>query len=141
MTIHPLESCPILLPVEIVSFGYGHGPAPVGHAVIDVRHHFKDPHINPVLRFLTARDEAVMQTVMDTPGVEDLVRAIADMAHAFGRGPTPGTITIALGCVGGRHRSAAVAIAVAHVLDAEGFQVALAHRDIDRPVINRPTAG
>jgi len=104
MTAYPMQSCPLLLPVEVMSFGYGHGPAPMAHAVIDVRHHFRDPHLNPALRHLTAEQETVMQAVMDTSGVPDLTRAIAALAHAFGRGPTPGPITIAIGCVGGRRR-------------------------------------
>lgn len=44
-------SCP---PVDItvVFFGYLHGEPPKA----DLRHHFRDPHVNPGLRYLTARD-------------------------------------------------------------------------------------
>jgi RNase adaptor protein for sRNA GlmZ degradation len=127
--------------VELVSFGYGHGPAPRAHAVVDVRHHFKDPHIDPALRYLTGADGRVAAAVMDTRGVRELVAAIADMAYAFWRGPTRGPVTIAIGCVGGRHRSAVIAVEVAEILHAEGFAVTVTHRDMARPILQRPTAG
>lgn len=127
--------------IEIVSFGYGHGPTPAAHAVLDVRHHFRDPHANLALRHLTAEHPAVMQAVMGTPGVPELVRTIADLVYAFRHGPQPGLITIAVGCAGGRHRSAAIAIEAAAALEAEGFSVTLTHRDLGKPVIDRPASG
>lgn len=123
--------------VTIVSFGYGHGPAPDAHLVVDVRTHFKDPHVDPVLRHRTAADSAVVQAVMDTPGVPSLVDAIVDSVHAFRRGPGRGPITIAIGCVGGRHRSACIAAETADRLRADGVKAALVHRDSNKPVIQR----
>jgi UPF0042 nucleotide-binding protein len=126
---------------RVVSFGYGHGPAPEAHAVFDVRHHFKDPHINPALRYLTAADTPVIEAVMSTPGVPALIDSIVAVAGAFRDAPRPGPATIAIGCVGGRHRSAVIAAEVARRLEADGAAVALAHRDMGRPVIERPAAG
>jgi RNase adaptor protein for sRNA GlmZ degradation len=100
-------------PVTVISFGYGHGPAPEAHATFDVRHHFKDPHVRPELRNLTGADAAVVTAVMDTPGVEQLVRSITAAVRAFLEGPQPGPVTVAVGCVGGRHRSAVIADTVA----------------------------
>jgi UPF0042 nucleotide-binding protein len=51
--------------VEIVSFGYLHGEPPPAHLTIDLRHHFKDPHVSPELRSMTAHDEPVRTTVPD----------------------------------------------------------------------------
>jgi RNase adaptor protein for sRNA GlmZ degradation len=129
----------VTLPVEIVSFGYGHGPAPEAHATFDVRHHFRDPHVNPALRYLTAADPQVIEAVMDTPGVYPLAASIAGTVRAFLDGPQSGPVTVAVGCVGGRHRSAAIAIEAARLLaDVDGIPVTLTHRDIGRPVIERP---
>jgi UPF0042 nucleotide-binding protein len=129
-------------PVEIVSFGYGHGPAPLeAHVVIDVRHHFRDPHVDPALRYLTAEDAPVMLAVLGTPGIPALIRAVVDLAHAYWYAPRPGPFTIAVGCVGGRHRSAAVAIEAARLLERDSVPVTLTHRDIARPVITRPGRG
>ena len=126
--------------VEIMSFGYGHGPAPAADITIDVRDHFRDPHVDPALRNLTAAGPAVMAAVLGTPGIPALVRSIADMARAYWSAPQPGDLTIAVGCVGGRHRSVAVAIEAARLLELDGVPVTVVHRDLTRPVIERQTS-
>ena len=138
MTPSSLAS-PVSAPVEveIVSFGYGHGPAPKAHATFDVREHFKDLHIDPALRYLTAADTRVIRAVMGTAGVPRLVEAIVAAVHAFRHGPRRGPVTIAVGCVGGRHRSAGIAIEAARLLQRDSVEVALTHRDMARPVIER----
>lgn len=124
--------------VEIISFGYGHGPAPEAHLTVDVRHHFRDPHVDPALRELTARDERVRRAVLRTPGVGELVDATAAAVRAFLAGPSAGPVTVAVGCVGGRHRSAVVADTLRIVLlDDHDIPADVRHRDIDRPVISR----
>lgn len=128
-------------PVEIISFGYGHRPVPAGaHVVLDVRSHYRDPHVDPELRDLTAADEQVIRAVLDTPGVLGLVGAIVAMAHAYRAGPQPGLVRIAVGCAGGRHRSAVIAAEAAWQLELDGIPVALIHRDIGCPVISRAAA-
>jgi UPF0042 nucleotide-binding protein len=124
--------------VHLISFGYGHNPPPAeAHATIDVRHHFKDPHVNPALRYLTAEDPGVIAAVLLTPGIIEIIESVAYMARAFLSGPQPGPVTIAIGCVGGRHRSAAIAIHAARQLKAWDIPVILTHRDMDHPVIER----
>ena len=117
--------------IEIISFGYLHGPAPQAHATFDVRHHFKDPHVDPALRHLTAADAPVMRAVLGTPGIGELAAAITAAALAYLAGPQPGPAVIAIGCAGGRHRSAALAIEAARQLRDAGIPVTLTHRDID----------
>ncbi|WP_435837479.1 hypothetical protein [Streptomyces chartreusis] len=39
--------------VEIVSFGYLHAAPPAAHLTIDLRHHFRDQHVSPELRYMT----------------------------------------------------------------------------------------
>ncbi|MFF0052563.1 ATPase [Streptomyces sp. NPDC005498] len=125
-------------PVTITSFGYGHAPAPEATAVYDVRAHFRDPHVDPALRHQTAESPDVFATVMNTPGVAALVDCIVHTVFSYRAGPTPAPITIAIGCVGGRHRSAAIAIRVAQILAGTQMPATLEHRDIARPVIARP---
>lgn len=132
------DPAPADSPVEIISFGYGHGAPPQAHVTIDVRGHFRDPYVDLALRGLTAQDAPVMAAVLGTPGIPVLIRSIVDMAHAYWCAPWQGPLTIAVGCVGGRHRSAAVAREVARLLAGDGTQVTLTHRDLDRPVIDRP---
>jgi RNase adaptor protein for sRNA GlmZ degradation len=130
-------------PVLIESFGYGWGTAPIAHLIVDVRDHFRDPHVSPELRQLTATDERVVRAVLGTPGVPALVRSIVLAARAFLDGPSPGPVMVAVGCVGGRHRSAVIASEVARLLEYVygGTRAAVSHRDMGRPVIERPSGG
>ena len=124
--------------VEITSFGYLHGaPPPGAHLTIDLRVHFRDPHINPALRHLTAVDKRVQDAVLDTPGITALVAAAADAVTAFRSGPGTGPVVVACGCAGGRHRAAVVAMTLAGFLLRNGLTVAVYHRDLHRPVVER----
>ncbi|WP_411078493.1 ATPase, partial [Streptomyces sp. cmx-10-25] len=97
--------------IEIVSFGYLHDTPPAAHLTIDLRHHFRDPHVSPELRYMTADDEPVRAAVLATPGIRQLVDAITAAVTAFAAGPSAGTVTVASGCAGGRHRAPTVALA------------------------------
>jgi UPF0042 nucleotide-binding protein len=124
--------------VTIISFGYLHGAPPAADLTVDLRAHFRDPHADPALRELTAADPRVMAAVLATPGIPRLVSAIVSAAGAYAAGPSPAPLTVAVGCAGGRHRAAAVAITVARMLASAGVPAALEHRDISRPV-RRPS--
>lgn len=118
--------------VEIISFGYLHGEAPHAHLVLDLRTHFRDPHVDPALRYLTARDVEVRDAVLRTPGIRALVDATAAAVRAYQDGPTPAPITVAVGCAGGRHRAATVAMELASQTSAT-----VVHRDLIKPVVER----
>ena len=124
--------------VIITSFGYGHGAPPEHqHLTIDLREHFRDPHVTPGLRELTAHHPDVQHTVLGTPGIADLAVSVTAAVRAFLAGPGTGQVRVAFGCVGGRHRSAVIAAHVTHLLRAGSLEVALTHRDLHRPVITR----
>ncbi|MEU3353800.1 RNase adapter RapZ [Streptomyces sp. NPDC037389] len=124
--------------VLIVSFGYLHGEPPAAHITIDLREHFRDPHISPQLRYMTADDEPVRTAVLNTPGITDLVEAAVSAVRAFAAGPSTGPVTVADGCAGGRHRAPVFARTLASRLRQAGFpQVDVRHRDRDKPVVQR----
>lgn len=123
--------------IRIVSFGYGHNPAPEAHLTLDLRVHFRDPHVSPELRYLTANDRPVRRAVLNTPGIRPLLAATVRAAQAYADGPSGDHITIATGCVGGRHRSAVTANSLARRLRRRGHTVTVRHRDIHQPVITR----
>lgn len=123
--------------VEIVSFGYLHAEPPAAHLTIDLRQHFRDPHVSPALRYMTAHDEPVRAAVLGTPGIPSLIHAAEDAVMAMLAGPSATTVTIALGCAGGRHRAPVVASQLAERLRARGVTARLRHRDLDKPVIAR----
>ncbi|WDF40148.1 RNase adapter RapZ [Streptomyces sp. T12] len=123
--------------VEIVSFGYLHDAPPAAHLIIDLRHHFRDPHMSPELRYMTADDEPVRTAVENTPGITDLVAATATAVAAFASGPSAGTVTVADGCAGGRHRAPTFARLLAERLAAAGHSVTVSHRDMAKDVVQR----
>lgn len=125
--------------VTIVSFGYLHGPAPEAHVTFDVREHYRDPHaVSPELRHLDAASPLVVRAVLATPGVQPLIKAVADVAESYRAGPSPARVTIAVGCAGGRHRSAVIADQARTALALRGVRARVVHRDIARPVVDRP---
>ncbi|WP_406473440.1 ATPase [Streptomyces sp. NBC_01615] len=123
--------------VEIVSFGYLHDEPPAAHLTIDLREHFRDPHVSPELRHMTAHDVPVRTAVLSTPGVSGLVLATAAAVDAFAFGPSYGIVRIAVGCVGGRHRAPVFALALAELLGDAGHEAMVRHRDLDKDVVQR----
>lgn len=123
--------------VEITSFGFLHAAPPAADLVVDLRRHFRDPHISPELRYMTANDAPVRAAVLGTAGIRQLVAATAEAASAFAAGPSAGVVRVAAGCAGGRHRAPTVAREVAARLIAAGHAVVVSHRDLDKPVVQR----
>lgn len=123
--------------VEIISFGYLHDAPPAAHLTVDLRHHFRDPHVSPELRYMTADDEPVRDAVRATPGILQLVDAVALSVAAFAAGPSAGIVTVASGCAGGRHRAPTFARDLAARLTEAGHSVTVRHRDLGKPVVQR----
>ncbi|RXS84217.1 ATPase [Streptomyces sp. TM32] len=126
-----------MLTVYVTSFGFLHGEPPPAHLTLDLREHFRDPHVSPELRHMTANDSAVRQAVYGTPGIPALIEAASDAVVAFTRGPSAGPVRVAVGCAGGRHRAAAVAMALKAALADEDITAVVTHRDLDKPVVQR----
>lgn len=124
-------------PVRVVSFGYGHGDAPAAHLTLDLRHHFRDPHVRPEMRELTAVHRKVRRAVLGTPGIRALLAATVRAVQAFDAGPSATGTVVSVGGHGGRHRSAVAADALARRLRRRGHHVTVEHRDLHLPVIRR----
>ncbi|MEO3892156.1 RNase adapter RapZ [Nonomuraea sp. B5E05] len=123
--------------VEITSFGYGHADPPEADIVVDARRRFRNPHADPRMRELTGLAESVRCHVLATPGVAAVIRRTAQLAADLTTTTVGGPVSVAVGCVGGRHRSVAMAQAIATELADAGLPVAVVHRDVHRPVIQR----
>ncbi len=120
--------------VNVVSFGYKHGLPLDVDLVLDCRF-LPNPHWVDELRPLTGNDPAVRDYVLAQPDaiafLEHLDGLLGTTLPAYAReGRT--YLSIALGCTGGRHRSVAMAVAVAELLRAHGHDPAVTHRDVDR---------
>lgn len=124
--------------IELISFGYLHGAPPAdATVVVDVRHHYRDPHREPGTRCLTALDTEIRNKVLATPGVPELIVGLSAVAAAYAGTPAGITTVIAIGCAGGRHRSATIANEITVRLQTWSIPVTVKHRDIDRPVVDR----
>lgn len=118
----------------VVSFGYKHGLPLDTDLVIDCRF-LPNPHWVEDLRPLTGRDEPVRRYVLDQPVTADFLAKLRSLLTLLLPAyVTEGKsyLTIAFGCTGGRHRSVAIAEEVAAGLRADGFDLRVAHRDIER---------
>lgn len=122
--------------VEIVSFGFLHGPAPDAHLTVDLRAHFRDPHVSPGLRQMTATDLPVQHAVLHTSGIRPLISALADAAAAFRIGAPDIPLRLAIGCAGGRHRAPVVATEWASRASRGDGLIRLTHRDLTQPVVD-----
>jgi len=125
------------MPLRIVSFGYGHSkPRPSCALMFDARH-IRDPYLDPALRDLDARDPRVQRAVMRSPGAQALLAVIVTAAYQMlAQAADDETVTIAVGCGGGRHRAPVLASRAAAQMDhLDELRVQAAHRDLDEPLL------
>ncbi|HSY25856.1 MAG TPA: RNase adapter RapZ [Polyangiaceae bacterium] len=120
---------------RIVSFGFKYGSPVDADVVLDVRF-LDNPYFVPHLRPLTGQDEAVARYVLDAPETREFMkRTSALLEYVLPRYEREGKsyLTIAIGCTGGRHRSVAIAEALARFMSTSlGVSVSVVHRDAYR---------
>jgi UPF0042 nucleotide-binding protein len=119
---------------SILSFGYKHGLPLDVDLVIDCRF-LPNPHWVEDLRPLTGLDEPVRDYVLGQNVTDEFLAELTSLLHlllphyvAEGKA----YLTIAFGCTGGRHRSVAIAEAVAAALGSTGVHPRVTHRDLHR---------
>ncbi|MDP8957300.1 MAG: RNase adapter RapZ [Actinomycetota bacterium] len=120
--------------VSLVSFGYKHGLPRDADLVFDVRF-LPNPHWVEPLRPLPGTTAKVRSYVTGQPGYEEFMRKLRELLDQVVPGyVTEGKsyLTIAVGCTGGKHRSAVVAEDLAGYFRQRGYPVAVEHRDLDR---------
>jgi UPF0042 nucleotide-binding protein len=129
------ESGPIVLRLNVMSFGFKYGLPVDANYVADVRF-IPNPHWVPVLRPQTGLDEPVRDYVLGAQGAGDFidryVNALVPVLDGYRR-ENKHYATIAVGCTGGKHRSVAVTEEIAQRLaQLPGVQVTAHHRDLGR---------
>jgi len=118
----------------IVSFGYKYGIPIDADLLFDVRF-LPNPHYDLRLRPLTGLDAEVRDYVLASSGTEEyLERLFALLDFLFPRYAAEGKahLTIGVGCTGGRHRSVAIAEAIADRYQKQGYYTVARHRDVAR---------
>lgn len=119
--------------VEVVSFGFKYGLPIDADIVMDVRF-LPNPHYIPELRPLTGKDETVYDYVMSFPETEEFYQQFETLLETI----MPGyikegktSLTVAIGCTGGQHRSVALSERISAAL-AKNYKVNVTHRDKDK---------
>jgi UPF0042 nucleotide-binding protein len=122
------------LTIASMSFGFKNGVPTDADLVFDVRF-LPNPHFVPEFRELTGKNAKVAQYVMGFPQTEEFLEKAEDLLefllpHYIQEGKS--YLTLAFGCTGGQHRSVFIAEEMKRRLEAAGYRVKTAHRDMPR---------
>lgn len=120
--------------VSVRSFGFKHGNPRDADLVFDVRF-LPNPHWHEELRPLRGTDAPVRDFVLGNPDTEAFlgkVNGLLDFLIPRYEAEGKSYLSIGIGCTGGKHRSVAVAEAIAARMGAEGVEVSVRHRDKDK---------
>ena len=122
-----------LLRVNVQSFGFRNGLPLGADLVFDVRF-LDNPHFVEELRPKTGLDSEVSSFVLSQPDYQAFLEKLKSMLlfllpRYLQEGKT--SLTIGIGCTGGRHRSVAIAEDLSPYLMGTGSVVEVSHRDIN----------
>ena len=122
------------LTISLVTFGYKFGVPYDIDLLFDVRF-LRNPFFVPDLKPLTGEDPRVRNYVLTDP---DAVAFIGQLESLFKfliplfERERRSYVNVGIGCTGGRHRSVAIAGRLQEMFPALGYQVTVAHRDLNR---------
>lgn len=120
--------------VNVMSFGFKYGMPLDADLVFDVRC-FPNPFYIDELKELTGNDKAVQDYVMSFKETQDFLDKLYDMITfllpLYTEEGKP-TLTIAVGCTGGKHRSVTLANKLAEKLGKTEYSINIIHRDVTK---------
>lgn len=128
------EEKPRTLQVEVMSFGFKHGIPAEADMVLDVRF-LPNPFYVEELRDKTGLDEPVRDYVFSHGVAQEFMDKTRDLlGFLLPQYVEEGkhTLTIAVGCTGGHHRSVAVAAALRDFVESQGHPARLVNRDVSK---------
>lgn len=117
--------------VNVMSFGFKYGIPIDADIVMDVRF-LPNPYYVKDLREKTGNDQAVYDYVMNSEMTEEFYQQFIKMLRFVMPGyqkEGKSSVTIAIGCTGGQHRSVALANRIGKALQ-EKYPVNITHRDM-----------
>ena len=124
------------LAVTFMAYGFKHGAPRDADLLFDVRF-LPNPHYEAELREQTGLDEAVIEYVENSDGIDefyDHLVPLLDYLLPSYVGEGKSHLTIGIGCTGGRHRSVVIAEHLARLFEERGeYLVDVVHRDVDKP--------
>jgi UPF0042 nucleotide-binding protein len=120
--------------ISVSSFGFKNGVPADADLVFDVRF-LPNPHFVPEFRKLTGRHPKVAKYIRQFPQTLEFLDKVTEMLkfllpHYIAEGKS--YLTVAFGCTGGQHRSVFIAEEMKKRLEAAGYRVKTAHRDMPR---------
>ncbi|HIZ98793.1 MAG TPA: RNase adapter RapZ [Candidatus Janibacter merdipullorum] len=120
------------LRLAVLSFGFKYGVPLDADFVLDMRF-LPNPFWVPELRSHTGRETEVSDYVLSQPGALDFLDRVESMLEPVIAGylrENRRYVTLAVGCTGGKHRSVAVAEALASRLGSREIATFVVHRDL-----------
>jgi UPF0042 nucleotide-binding protein len=122
------------LKVQIVSFGHKYGVPRDVDLLFDVRH-LPNPYFDKKLKDFTGEEPKIIEFLGKFEEVNETIHRFADLLKyllPFYKREGKSYLTIGVGCTGGRHRSVMVANKLGSDLRKEGYDVSVAHRDMQK---------
>lgn len=120
--------------VNIIPFGFKYGLPMDADLVFDVRC-FPNPFYIPELKEKTGNDKEVQDFVMSAPQTQKFYKQMYEMIFDllplyYNEGKE--SVTIAIGCTGGKHRSVTLANRLGEDLKRDKYDVTMIYRDISK---------
>jgi UPF0042 nucleotide-binding protein len=135
LSVHAADRPAGALRLRFVSFGFKYGVPQDADFIFDVRF-LPNPFYVPGLRAMTGEDDAVRDYVMKSSGAREffdrLVEIVELTLEPFVKVGKL-SLTVAVGCTGGRHRSVAFARELAARFAERGMVARALHRDASKP--------
>ena len=120
------------LRLAVLSFGFKYGVPLDADFVFDMRF-LPNPYWVPELRPYTGRETQLAEYVLSQPGAHEFIDGVESLLDPVIAGylrEHRSYVTLAVGCTGGKHRSVAIAEALASRLASDEVATFVVHRDL-----------
>jgi len=122
------------LRVNLLSFGYRYGIPHEADLLLDVRF-LTNPYFVSELKQRTGTEAPVQDFVLRAPEAQEFLKRFLDLLLFLipqyeREGKT--SVTVAIGCTGGRHRSVTLVEEIGRRLKGQGQTVQILHRDVEK---------
>jgi len=114
--------------ITLKSFGYRYGEPKADLTFCAMT--LPDPYYYIDAQYKTGLDKDVSDVLLKQDRIQDFI--LDALIHIFEELKTKNELTIAIGCVGGKHRSVAITNEIYKWLVEEGNEVTLTHIDIEK---------
>jgi RNase adapter protein RapZ len=120
------------LSITLISFGYKFGIPQNADILFDVRF-IPNPFFIPALRELNGTDVAVQDFVLKNTTTQEFLEKVSGLLnflipHYIDEGKA--YLTLGFGCTGGKHRSPAIMLKIAEMIEKHPVELTIVHRDL-----------